>query len=769
MDVSRVLEGHHPCLYEMLSSLAERSGARAVCVASQGDDCWKVECQIGPLNGIAESGEILPAIAFGLNSGSRTAVRWWPQEFRASGRREWLLVLQVVARTSLGNVRKHCVILVAPIWVSPSPRDDDVKKYAKPARELVLAWSAWASYAREERRRYCADGHHPEPDEAGPDDTAEILAKRVLHKTIPWPLPFHEAVDLASSGIDIHDAKSSRVWTKKVLHAVCLDDNGVSCHLGSLPLCMGDQGRDDFNQLARLMPWRFGLWPKDEVGWEDAFSSLEQLRFPTASDRLDERTLLRTFADHFWRDWLPKRHTFGLGQDGRESLLRSCTILAQYLNGPMPLDEDTIQAIVWLVSRYACDVLGVEERLDVAAHLLQAARGESALHVLKQYYRDHFFHVLEVCFLGHRLLTEARLSGGKLLVEECRQRLGYKTDEEVLRQWYVAALFHDMGYTIDILQGAQSALRFYKRAPDLVELADGVQRQVKWLSDKLVERKFEDFTREENPGEDHGVVGALHLSALAEHVQARKRQPVNYEPATRAIAVHNHRRKTVDFELAPLGFLLILCDTVQEWNRPHLSYSTAPMTMLARVLNGGTGGDLANPVESSSLTLPRTARSRRTGKNRPAIEFDLRYGDHINENAGVFNLWIDASDNLQRLDLTKFPFDIKVRFWTPYLRTRRRPESQMDRLKEAAHQTHMNFLAGWFPKEGNEAVLHGPQPVRSIYVPAETDLVELDVRALSLAKPVTASMHTFRGLLSRWSRYNEDRIFAGDYAPEPPG
>jgi hypothetical protein len=110
-----------------------------------------------------------------------------------------------------------------------------------------------------------------------------------------------------------------------------------------------------------------------------------------------------------------------------------------------------------------------------------------------------------------------------------------------------------------------------------------------------------------------------------------------------------------------------------------------------------------------------------------------------------------------------FPFAITLRFSTPYFAKGSLPVSQMDRLKAAAYETHMNFLADWFPKDGNEAVTHFSDEKGC------RDDLTLHLRELTLRRPVSASMKTFFKLLSRWSRFNEDRVFSGDYAAEPPG
>jgi hypothetical protein len=70
-----------------------------------------------------------------------------------------------------------------------------------------------------------------------------------------------------------------------------------------------------------------------------------------------------------------------------------------------PYTAKTIEAIIWVLSEYAYNVLGVDRRFHIASHMRHAARGEPSLHMMKEFYRDHFFHTIEVCFLE----TVARL------------------------------------------------------------------------------------------------------------------------------------------------------------------------------------------------------------------------------------------------------------------------------------------------------------------------------------------------------------------------
>jgi hypothetical protein len=762
---SAILEGRHRCIYGILNFLRAKSGAESVCVVHEEDGRWKVAYEVLARPGAGFSYGIPDAVAQGLNASATRATPWWHQPASIGKAAKWVLVTQVVFRQMVPNtIRTHFVIFVAPVWICPSEPDMGPNDfYAIWARRLVSCWFAWVSYAREERRRYCRESMKTKPDKLPPS----------IRKTLPWPVPFQEVIELIEAGWVPNDHKHNAKWLSDVLEEICLSQQGKCCCRAKFdpPPCQGNSARKDFESAARFIRWRFPVSQGDSEEVKRAIEDLAKLDLAgndpvdpkrSAARRLDGKALLRFFADVFWRQWLPRRQEFGLGQDDQERCIRSCTFLVHHLMAGVPIDEQTIEAMVWAISRYAHDVLGVESRLDIASHLLQSARSEPALHVLKQYYRDHFFHALEVCFLGHRLLVGATMPSGRRLIDLCRDILRAGSAEEVLREWYVAALFHDVGYTMEILRGVQDALAFYKRSKDLAELAANIDNLVKDFSGKLVARGFQGFTSEDHPGEDHGVVGAVHLASLLEHIGKRKGRLGSYGPAIRAIAVHNHRRKTVRFSDEPLSFLLVLCDAIQEWNRPHLFYSTAAATMLTRLYHGGEIEELRGPLGSAILVLPEATGTVGATSDEP-IQFELRYIDAINDNAGVFHMWLDLSSNLQRLEVEGFPFEVTLRFVTPHFGKGGRPGSQMDRLKEAAHETHMNFLADWFPKDGNDAIQHTSDDQERL------DKLELHLRALTLSRPVSATMKTFFRLLSHWSRFNEDRVFAGDYAPEPPG
>jgi hypothetical protein len=349
------------------------------------------------------------------------------------------------------------------------------------------------------------------------------------------------------------------------------------------------------------------------------------------------------------------------------------------------------------------------------------------------------------------LVLTTKAEGGSDLLESCCNLLGL-TATEVLREWYVAALLHDIGYCVEVLAGLRRVLEFYEHSKPLCELTKGVNKLLSDMTHALVSSgRLPEFTAEDQPGRDHGAVGAEHLASLIENIRKQKKATPQCTAARYAIAVHNHRQKAVSFRDAPLAFLLIVCDSIQEWNRAHLAYATAPESLLARLMHGGKPEDFTGLLDKVRLEW-----------DRGALRFTLSYRSDINRNGGVFRLWLDSTANLQRLEPDGLPFNVRIRFITPYFRN----ISQMDRLMDATQETHMNFLADWFPAASSGAVKY--DWVRSEDGDGNCDQLELDLFQLSKKPLITDKMERFWELIPKWSHYNDDRDFAGDYAPANP-
>jgi len=182
-------------------------------------------------------------------------------------------------------------------------------------------------------------------------------------------------------------------------------------------------------------------------------------------------------------------------------------------------------------------------------------------------------------------------------------------------------------------------------------------------------------------------------------------------------------------------------------------------------------------VEAGGVVVPQFS-----GPLILRLEFDCG----VNVNSQVFNIWLDAACNLQRVDFSRLPFDIVVQIVTPSLGLpgMHRRVSQMERLSDASMETHMAYLAPWFRRlEKCKDNCHGIPKVTEItedsccvkealcYHSASgtvnrpgMEAISFSLRKLDGTKQLmTSTMSRFRKDLKEWHRYSDDRVVLGDY------
>lgn len=742
-----------------------------------------------------------------------------------------VFVLQPLALDISGDVstRRLCLALLNPLHIWGRSDPESAEERIEPAGVPVQVWLWWFCHQRSRLREVCLRlARGLEPDES----TAKTIFRSLIRMhTLAGILAYANAGLPGRRGDDRETRDEQEKWlSAEVLDVVagksgsgwhnCMEDPWPPCHKGKLA------DRELATTLLWFCPWTSGARAKCEEVPAELGGKWHKL----AIDRLwgwvpvrlgkngravcgyrqgvgvdphcmDEKSLSRLFVADFLCSHThtpyfdPKMQHIGLEERGR-SVAHVGRVLHHFL-AKTALDWRTIEGLVWMVAEYGHTHLGIDHRIDIASHLLHAARTEPPLHAMQAYYRDHFFHAIEVCFLGHLLLITQDTSGRPLwksVAEQFRamrragrwqvsgtngSQEGVSTLENVLRQWYVAALFHDVGYTIQILSAVQKMLEFYQHPHAMEQFRQHLTAALETLSSDILASDLApllELTREDKPGADHGIIAAAHLKELLGKL-GKDAYPGSYYPAIRAIGLHNNHRAKISFQTDPLAFLLVICDTVQEWNRPHLRHTTAPAMLLSRLLAPDEEQEqTTGPLEAVSINLKRARkpapRCNFTMEDSKVLRLSLYYGQEIQTDAGVFNLWIDSSCNLQRLSLDGFPFNIEIEFRTPYFcRPGYKPESQMRRLRDAVDETHMNFLRDWLPSSsgGTDAT----KAVRYHSVTganeADYDVLTLDLRHLADHKVIKGNVSQFRDCLRNWKRWNEDRDYAGDYAPRIPG
>jgi len=745
------------------------------------------------------------------------------------GKREVFLVAEQIPLNlvdqRLGAI--CCLVLMNPIHVMSRPDQDKRPERIHPITDLIEAWLAWLYFQRSSLRECCRKMSQG-------TETAEEPARSIFRSLVCLHT-LGDIITFASAGLLLHrgDGSEQRLtqWLEEeVIRFVdppnptdecwhnCLQDPWPPCHEGAQAdrelaktlLCFCPWTSAARRECAEVPEGLDGDWQatiRDRLwGWIPRLAVRGCKRYVACQGvdphSLNAKSLTRLFAAEYLATgvhsaYLAKDAKYISGEERGRCLAHVGRVL-HYLLAQTTLDWRTIEGLVWMIAEYGHGYLKIDPRLDIAGHLLHAARTEPALHAMQAYYRDHFIHAIEVCFLGHLLLM-TRDRSGRFLWQYAAERLraarrsgrwpeeaepgahdGPSTLEDVLQQWYVAALFHDVGYTIQAFHGLLKMLEFYYHPKEMETFREDLRKSLKSLSDSIRGSDLAsmlELEKVDGLGGDHGVIAATHLRSLLQRL-GKDKYPGSYYPAIRAIGVHNDRRATVSFDTDPLGFLLILCDTIQEWNRPHLRHATAPSMLLARLLAVDEGQeDTTGPLRSVSLNV---TRSERAPEPRPefqverggTLEITLTYGEAIQTNASVFNLWIDSSCNLQRLRLYSLPFDVEVTFKTPWFHfPGRKPQSQMHRLRDAAAETHMHFLRDWLPSSADgtnvtDAVRHSLERLSEDFA---YDVLTLDLRRLAEKKTIASDVDRFRDRLRTWKRWSEDRDFEGDYTPLVPG
>jgi len=449
-----------------------------------------------------------------------------------------------------------------------------------------------------------------------------------------------------------------------------------------------------------------------------------------------------------------------------------------------PQTPKSIEAIIWTLSQYAYQVLGVDPRLHLASHMRQGARGEPSLHMMKEFYRDHFFHTIEVCFLGH-LLTLAQPTTGE-------KKTAFPMNNKLLGQWYLAALLHDIGYAVDICKSLKDWLDFFVSGSVLNTLGKDIAKMLKKVETL---DGFEDFYKkynfgkEDKPHEDHGLMGAHHLQKLIDDLNTKKRLTNDTKKAIEAIAKHNCQSIRVTYKKEqPLSALLILCDMLQTWHRPQFThFSMGPAWMMSAMMSSG---DSHQPPETASPRLVSNLNFKKCGEKakpefKPPLVLRLEFGPEVNRDSFIFNIWLDATRNLQRVDFSQLPYNIVIQIVTPtYVPPKeKKPVKQMDRLRDAAIETHMAYLEKWFAETGNEQKnipevdkitnsSYCTKQAVSYYVEKDEDenpvreMLSFNLKSLNgKSDLMTESLSRFRADLKSWQHYHQDRLILGDYAP----
>lgn len=482
----------------------------------------------------------------------------------------------------------------------------------------------------------------------------------------------------------------------------------------------------------------------------------------------NERTFLKLFAvsaiDALVQEW---KHRESSELENRHLIDFKYTQCLMELVGALlsdsPWSVQMVEALKVCLAEYGYRALGVPRKLGLEFRLQQALVGEPALYALKPEYRDHFFHAVEVCLMGYSLLTSKVTSEKSLarhIIDSSESGDFVPTDEAVfLKQWWIAALIHDTGYAMEIVKGSLSFLSYFDDHHDIDKFARITRENIEKLSADFDE--FVELKDDPELGSDHGVIAAVHLRRTLQGIGIDNVE--EYEGAIRAIAFHNSRYPSVDGSKDPIAAFLIICDSFREWRRANLGSEYGSAIILSRLLDAADQLDLTvfESVERFDFNFKNEQEKNESGEpkstfswqNENTLNVEVEYGAGINLNDRVLPLWMDSTYNLQRVRLSKLPFNIKIHYKTPLPSG----QTQLNRLKNCMDEMGMDFIQPWLEtalSDGTNKAIH--------YNQDDTwEIISLDLRLLEerfASSPILGgNMSDFEQSIKIWSGYSSDK------------
>ena len=418
-------------------------------------------------------------------------------------------------------------------------------------------------------------------------------------------------------------------------------------------------------------------------------------------------------------------------------------------------DPEILRSVIWLISEFGHTALGINRHLDIEKNLFLLAQQQAALFGLKDYYRDHLNHVIQVCLTGW-LLLETKFGVQQLYYSFPTLKGTDATSsaadnnnpawlKNILAKWFVASLLHDVGYILSIGDGWMKLLGSFRTKSLLSvqqDMKESLNRSINWR----LEGRSKGFLSNEPDYEDHGVIGALHLSELIHSINPKEYE--EYVCAFRAVAFHSKSEEDLVFDDDPLAVLLVICDEIQEWGRPsvdrnHLSLNLATNSPREEECWYDSIESLGVNIETKYEE--KTKLLHLSLVDNVPLTCTIKYKENIHKNNSIFKVWLGRSESLQRLKLRNshlmnLSFIIKSAIReNNQVHPFRKNETHMERLKRFVRETHYWKLFRWL-----ECVKYDGKNSN------DEEIVTLDIDKLYEKKPIEGEMEEFWKAFLAW-------------------
>ena len=381
------------------------------------------------------------------------------------------------------------------------------------------------------------------------------------------------------------------------------------------------------------------------------------------------------------------------------------------------------QALIFLLSEYCHLELTIPRELDVEAHLQRAAQLDFFGYPTKERNRDHTLHVVDVCLLGFFLL-QSHLSEGQTLHTLISNRLPVNSKNYTIQNWFLAALFHDIGYSLEIeeqiwgelqiekqteqsqinnethgigeAERLKTLLSIHKSKVAYLELQQArygldvpfpIISQLEHEEDQIRQIELQlnylhppeisptvptqsyprEFLLDRKKSDNHGKRSHKYVKQIIDALPNNDKDWSEiFTPALKAIRKHDLKEKVIIFSKEPLSYLLILCDELQEWGRPKLDYLEYREAIVSNVFFPNTSIFPTNKLLKHLFFEVKLDDEKSCGLIPGAVlNFCLSYRDATKAYFEPLIIWLLKSYNLQRLQVDEEELRITMAMRNP--------------------------------------------------------------------------------------------------------
>ncbi|MCK4736452.1 MAG: hypothetical protein KAT65_28620 [Methanophagales archaeon] len=368
-----------------------------------------------------------------------------------------------------------------------------------------------------------------------------------------------------------------------------------------------------------------------------------------------------------------KEHTYGIEEEGEELKIYG---------------EPSFEQLIKKISDYVYDKRELDARFEIKTWLENLLERELFLSITKKRHRDHLLHACRMALLGERILQgKITYDDGKgfrlldLVRELFRKQKDtqkllklYEVDtlnnealnEKILQIWFIAALFHDVGFIYEAFAEVWENLKDIMKYPNFKEMHLDVEKALAnfkkrfSVSDVRVKLYKSKFTREF----DHSKIGACLISNLLGESNL-------ICDMAAFITDHHSSNETLEFTERPLSFLMVLIDEIQEWERPVLGRKIRDQILSEKISK-------LSPFIEYPEVKPELESISLSSDNDKDFEIKMKNGN-LN-----LDFTLDYGDNATILEKTDFSFPLML--YLKYKDLQRLRIGDERKLKEALRE-----------------------------------------------------------------------------------